>query len=133
MSASDNLAQVRAYLACIEAAGSVSDVTAYFHPDVVHRQWPNAIYPDGAVMDLTTMRTNFERGKQLLAAQRYEIISALAQGDEVSLEVTWRGTLAVPLKHLAPGSELVAHCAMFFRLREGRIVEQRNYDCYERF
>jgi ketosteroid isomerase-like protein len=133
MAANDNLALIRAYLACLETSGSLEDLTAFFHPDVMHRQWPNVIYPDGAVLDLATMRKNFEQGKKLLTSQRYEITSALAQGDDVALELSWTGTLAVPFKHLSPGHKLVAHCAMFFRVRDGRIVEQRNYDCYERF
>jgi ketosteroid isomerase-like protein len=129
----DNLSLIRAYLACLETSGSLEELSAFFDPDVVHRQWPNLIYPDGAVMDLATMRDKFERGKKLLASQRYEITNALAQADEVALEVSWTGTLSVPLKHLSAGEKLTAHCAMFFRVQNGRIVEQRNYDCYERF
>ena len=31
------------------------------------------------------------------------------------------------------GDAMVAHICMVFALRDGRIVAQRNYDCYEDF
>jgi hypothetical protein len=32
---------------------------------------------------------------------------------------------------LAAGTEMTPHFAMFFELNEGKIVLQRNYDCFE--
>ncbi|MEU5049278.1 hypothetical protein [Streptomyces sp. NPDC021096] len=56
----------------------------------------------------------------------------MAVGDQVALEVTWTGTLAVPLGDLPAGHVLRAHIAVFLEFREGKIRAQRNYDCYER-
>ena len=39
----------------------------------------------------------------------------------------------MPVGKLQPGEALVAHICMVFRLQDGRIIEQRNYDCYEDF
>ncbi|MBV9480089.1 MAG: hypothetical protein JO249_04970 [Acidobacteria bacterium] len=50
---------------------------------------------------------------------------------DVALEVLWVGKLAVSFGTLAAGSEMRAHSAMFFEFKEGKIVSQRNYDCFE--
>ena len=49
----------------------------------------------------------------------------------VALEVLWTGTLAVPFGSLAVGDNMRAHFAVFIQLRDGKIVAQRNYDCFD--
>jgi ketosteroid isomerase-like protein len=70
------------------------------------------------------------QGKKLLNAQRYKIISIVADGDSVGVEAHWTGELAVPLGTLSAGAEMKAAFAMFFHFRDGRITSQRNYDCF---
>ncbi len=48
------------------------------------------------------------------------------------VEVTWSGTPAVALGDLAAGPVVRAHIAAFLEFRDGKIIAQRNYDCYER-
>ena len=55
----------------------------------------------------------------------------MADGDRVSVEVLWTGTLALAFGALAVGSQMRAHSAMFFEFKDGKIVSQRNYDCFE--
>ena len=45
----------------------------------------------------------------------------------------WTGVLAVAVMNLPPGSKMQAFVAMFLRFGDGKIVEQRNYDCYPPF
>jgi ketosteroid isomerase-like protein len=54
-------------------------------------------------------------------------------GDEVAVELEWSGILAVPVMNLPAGSEMKAFVAMFLTFRDGKIVSQRNYDCYPPF
>jgi len=54
-------------------------------------------------------------------------------GDEVAVELEWKGVLAVPLGNLPAGYEMKADVAMFLTFRDGKIVSQRNYDCYAPF
>ena len=77
------------------------------------------------------MREAAARGRSVLRGQRYEVKSAYADGDTVILEVLWAGTLAVPVGTLAAGDEMHAHFAVFLEFRNGRIIRQRNYDCYQ--
>jgi ketosteroid isomerase-like protein len=67
----------------------------------------------------------------MMAAQRYEVLNAIGSGDRVAVEVRWTGTLAVPLGSLPAGGQMRARFAIFLELRDGRIVRQRNYDCFE--
>lgn len=39
--------------------------------------------------------------------------------------------LAVPLGTLKGGSEMRAHFATLLEFRDGKIVAQRNYDCFD--
>ncbi len=55
----------------------------------------------------------------------------MAGANVVALEVLWTGTLAVALGTLPVGGQMRAHFAMFLEFRDGKIVAQRNYDCFE--
>jgi len=77
------------------------------------------------------MAAAFEKGRKLMSSQSYELKSCVADGDSLSVEVLWAGTLAVPLGSLAAGSQMRAHSAMFFQFKDGKIVSQRNYDCFD--
>ena len=77
------------------------------------------------------MAEAFEKGRKLLSSQSYEIKNCVVNDDKVALEVLWTGKLAISFGSLAAGSEMRAHSAMFFEFADGKIVSQRNYDCFE--
>jgi ketosteroid isomerase-like protein len=108
------------------------ELTAFFHPDAVHTQLPNALFPDGTVRRLPDLIAASRQGRSLLADQHFDVINSVASGTQVALEVTWSGTLAEPVGDLAAGQVLRAHIATFLEFRDGKITAQRNYDCYER-
>lgn len=108
------------------------ELAAFFHPDAVHTQLPNALFPDGTVRPLPDLIAAAQQGRKLLVDQHFEVINTVVSGAQVALEVTWTGTLAVPLGDLSAGQVLRAHIAAFLEFRDGKIIAQRNYDCYER-
>jgi ketosteroid isomerase-like protein len=133
-----NLERARRYLAAIEATSNESEsaragAEPFFAPDVVQQEFPNRLVPNGATRDLAALREGAERGRKVLRSQRYEVRWAYASGDTVILETLWVGTLAVPIGTLAAGGEMRAHFAVVLEFREGLIVRQRNYDCFEPF
>ena len=132
-----NLEIARRYLAAIETSTTADPETPgaeqFFAPDVVQEEFPNRLVPNGARRDLAALREGAVRGRAVLSAQRYEVKAAYASGDAVILEVLWVGTLRIPIGTLAAGQEMRAHFAMFLELRDGLIVRQRNYDCFEPF
>jgi predicted ester cyclase len=115
-----------------EAVAKGQNADRFLHPDVVHHELPNALFPDGVVRDLDGLRAAAERGRTTIREQHFEVLNAITDGDQVALEVLWTGTLAVPVGDLPAGHTLRAHIATFLRYRDGRIIAQRNYDCYER-
>lgn len=107
------------------------ELAAFFHPDAVHHELPNALFPNGNVRDLAGLCAAAEAGRAALSAQNFEVLNAVASGDQVALEVLWTGTTAVPLGALPAGHTLRAHIATFLEFRDGKIIAQRNYDCYD--
>lgn len=126
-----NLERTRSFLASFEARDGSN--LSYFAPDVVQRELPNRLVPAGATRDLAALQAAAERGRQVVLEERYEILSLIEQGDLVAAEVLWTARLAVALGTLAPGEVMKAHLAMFITWRDGKIVSQRNYDCFEPF
>ncbi|MCX5602469.1 nuclear transport factor 2 family protein [Streptomyces phaeochromogenes] len=92
----------------------------------------HALFPDGTVRPLPDLIAAAQQGQKLLADQHFEVINTVASGAQVALEVTWTGKLAVSLGDLTAGQILRAHIAAFLEFRDGKIIAQRNYDCYER-
>jgi ketosteroid isomerase-like protein len=119
----------RRYLAAI-AAGAV-ELADFLHPDMVYEELPNRVVPKGARSDRAAMQAAAARGQKLLRSQRFDVRSAFGDERQALLEVDWEGVLAVAYAGLAPGAALRARCAMIFELHEGKIIAQRNYDCYE--
>ncbi|MFN8514142.1 MAG: nuclear transport factor 2 family protein [Thermomicrobiales bacterium] len=127
-----NLATARRYFAAIEQRADVSVIAACLHPAIVQEEFPNRLNPHGGRSDLDTMLARMAQGRQLLTAERYEIVSELAAHDRVALEVLWSGTLAIPLGDQLPaGSTMRARFGLFLDFQDGRIIAQRNYDCFE--
>lgn len=126
-----NLDIARRYIQAIESGATGERLAAFFTLDVEQREFPNRLMPNGAVRDLTALLEGAERGQALMAGQSYIIDGALASGDHVALEVTWTGTLAIPVGTLAAGDTMTAYIAVFLDFRDGKIAAQRSYDCYK--
>lgn len=125
-----NVERARAYLRAIEQNG---DPIAFFAPDVVQTEYPNRLVPSGAVRDLAALEAGRDRGNTVVEEQRYEVTHAVALGDEVALEVLWSAKLKIPIGSLGSGDTMRAHFAVFLTFRDGLIVSQRNYDCFDPF
>ncbi|KQX39974.1 hypothetical protein ASD04_04815 [Devosia sp. Root436] len=113
----------------------VGAVASLLHPDMQFHELPNRIRPAGGVDDLSAMMEGLRRAGEgkVLSGQRYVFDDVIAVGDRVVVEARWEGDLVIPVGRLLPGDVMVAHICMVFRLKDGRIIEQRNYDCYEDF
>jgi ketosteroid isomerase-like protein len=120
-----------AYLKAIEAGATGAELAAFFTADVVQHELPNRLEPNGARRDLAGILEAAERGQQVVAGQRYAVRSVLAGETSVAMEVDWSATLKIAIGSLPVGGEMHAHFAMFLDFRDGKIVSQRNYDCFE--
>jgi ketosteroid isomerase-like protein len=126
-----NLALARAYLAALQSGASGLALKGFLADDFQQTEYPNKLNPKGQASDLAQTMERLEKGKAVLRSQRYDVRSAIGNGDSVALEVDWTGVLAIPLAGLPAGGELHAHFAMFMEFRGGKITRQRNYDCFQ--
>lgn len=125
-----NVEKARRYLEILER-GEFSDVAELFAPQMVCEQFPNRIYPQGMRFSLAEMEQSFRKGRVLLAQQSYQIRNQVAGANTVALEVLWTGQLTSALGTLPAGSQMRAHFAMFLDFEDGKIISQRNYDCFD--
>lgn len=119
------------YHRAVSDFASGEELAAFFHPDFTHHELPNALFPLGNVRSLDQVRAASAAGRKGLSEQNFEVLNAIAMGEQVALEVLWTGTLAVPVRDLPVGHVLRAHIATVLEFRAGKIIAQRNYDCYE--
>ncbi len=128
----DLLTIVRAYFDAIEA-GDPEGSLAFFAPDVVQEEFPNRLLPNGATRDLAALHEAAIRGSKVVTTQRYEILSAVVSGNRAAVEARWTAALSVPLGSIPAGGQMTARFAIFLQFRDGRIVRQHNYDCFDPF
>jgi predicted ester cyclase len=121
----------REYLRAIEAGETGENLARFFDPELMLEEFPNRLSPQGRRSGLAQALEAAERGQKLLAGQSYEIHSVIENGERLALEVTWIGTLKIPVENLPAGSQMRARFAVFLEFRNARIVAQRNYDCFD--
>ncbi len=127
-----NEALVRAYLAAV-ARFDKDAVGALIDPAIVQTEYPNKLLAAGQVRGREDMLRDLPKGASVLRSQVYLIETIIAAGDKVVVETRWEGVLNVPVGRLQRGDAMVAHICMIFTINDGRIVGQKNYDCYEDF
>ena len=125
----ETLRVVTNYLRALEAKDA-ERARASLHVDVRQHEYPNQLVKSGASRGLADMLEGMARGAKVLTSESYEIEDAVVEGDRVACRVHWRGTLAVPVLGKQAGDVLEARFGVFFRLKDGRIFEQHNYDCF---
>jgi ketosteroid isomerase-like protein len=130
---SPNVSRVHQYLQAVASMGPFEDVAAFYGPDVAIQEFPNRIAPVGRTRRGEDLRAAYEKGRQLLRSQSYTVRRIIEAGDELAVELEWVGVLAISVMDLPAGSEIKAFVAMFLTFRDGKIVSQRNYDCYPPF
>src|SRR6187402_2613548 len=99
-----NVEFIRRYFDAIEAGVSPEELAGFFTPDVIQEEFPNRLVPRGARRDLKQILEASKRGRQAMQSQRYEILHAISDGDEIALEVRWKGILAAAIGSLPPGA-----------------------------
>ena len=62
---------------------------------------------------------------------QYDVDNVVDNGEQVAVQLRWTATTAVDAGALPAGTELDAHVAIFYAFRDGKILRQSSYDCYE--
>ena len=131
MAVAENLDIAKRYLSRLSGGAGPEELDEFFAPDVVQEEFPNRLLPTGATRNLQAMKEGRARGKALLKAERFELLNAVASGDQVALEVVWTATIREDAGPFVADQTLRARFALFMEFRDGRIVRQRNYDCFD--
>jgi len=121
----------RRYLAALSDGAGPDEVARFYAPDVVQEEFPNRLMPNGARRDLQALTEGRARGQALLASEHFEVLNAIASGEQVAMEVVWTATIRQAAGPFAAGQSLRARFAIFIEFRDGLIVRQRNYDCFD--
>ncbi len=128
-----NLETARQYLKAIEEGATGPVLAAFFDSEIIYREYPNRLSPKGASYRLPSLLEAAEKKEKTWSSQSYTILHETAAGNQVVFEALWEGTLAIPVESLPPGATLRAHIAIILEFRNGKILTQRNYECFYPF
>ena len=128
-----NVRLVRDYYAAVQDGATDDALARFYAADVVQEEFPNRFLPNGATRDLRALKEAAERGRGVMAAQEFELLNIVAAGSQVAVEARWAGTLARAIGPIPAGTVMRARFGQFFEIRDGRIVKQRNYDCFDQW
>ena len=107
------------------SAGATGDALAtFFHPAAEQVEYPSLMRPHGHRRPLAEMLAGAELGTTLIRDQHFEVHRVIEHGDEVAVQLTWTGVLRAE-------TPLVSHVAAFYEFRDGLVLRQSSYDCYE--
>src|SRR5262245_63237065 len=113
MSETDNLATARSYIAALSSGAGADELDRFFSPDIVQEEFPNRLLPNGATRDREALRQARIRGQVLLSAETFELLGALASGNQVAMELVWSGTISGSDGPLRAGQTLNARFGVF--------------------
>lgn len=133
MTAPDHLPFLRRYLDAVSRMAVGEELASYYDKDAIQEEYPNKITPVTARRTLPDILAASERGKKIMASQSFEILNFMQAGDKVAVEMLWTGTLSVPVASIPAGGQMKARFGVFIEMRDGKILSQRNYDCFEPF
>jgi ketosteroid isomerase-like protein len=122
---------VRGLLAAIERNAPAAEVAAYWHPEAEQVELPSLVRPLGHRRPLSEMLEGYAAGAGFLVRQAYEVTDVVSDGDRLAVQLRWTATTATAAGLIPAGAELVAHVAVFYEFRDGLILRQSSYDCYE--
>ena len=113
-----------------EGAGP-DELDSFLAAGFVQEEFPNRLSPNGATRDLTATKEARARGQALLSAESFEIANAVASGEYVAMELKWQATIREVTGPFTAGQVISAKFAVFLEFHQGRILRQRNYDCFD--
>jgi ketosteroid isomerase-like protein len=127
-----NVAAVQRWLDAFNAGWPTEDdLDELVTDDVRFIDRPSLVNPTGSDRDAATTRAGLQAGRALLAWQRYDVRDHLPVGDMVVTRFRWSGELAIDAGPWAKGTTLSAWCVAHYRLRDGKIAEIEQHDCYD--
>lgn len=127
------LSIVQEYLKSIEVKKDVDKILEFYHPQIEQIEYPNLIVKNKTIRNLEEIKQAYERGKQLLQKETYKIKNSYSDENTIIIEAEWIGVLNITVGNKKQGDMIKANFAQIYEFDQGRIIRQRNYDCFEPF
>lgn len=121
------------FIKTLQSRNSAEEIIRFYHKDIEQVEYPNAVTKNKAIRNLEDLKQAAERGKKVMQKEEYEIIKSYTFEQTVIIEALWTGTLAIPIGNIPAGGQMKAYFAQFYEFMDGKIIRQRNYDCFEPF
>ena len=115
----------------ISDGASGDRLRSFFHPDAEQVEYPSLMRPHGHRRPLEEMVAAADLGLAMIRDQKYDVHHVVEQGDHAAVQLTWTATMAVDAGPIPAGTALVSHVAAFYDFRDGLVLRQSSYDCYE--
>jgi ketosteroid isomerase-like protein len=128
-----NLELAHQYLALLQRDAASPELESLFAPEFTHREFPNRLNPQGRCLTRAQLKAAADKAARILIEQQYSVRHSVVQGDEVALEVEWSGSFNLAFGNTPAGQPLRASFGVFLTFKDGKIVSQRNYDCFDPF
>ena len=112
-------------------AGATDRLRGYFHPDAEQVEYPSLMRPTGHRRGLDGILDGARLASTVVRDQRFDVVRVVEQGDQLAVQATWSATTTTDLGEVPAGTPLVAHVGAFYEMRDGLVLRQSSYDCYE--
>ena len=127
----DQVTLLRQLYASISDGVTGERLAAFFHPSAEQVEHPSLLRPHGHRRSLAEILEGAELGASMIEDQHFDVHHVVEQDEHVAVELTWTATLAMDAGGIPAGTPLVAHVAAFYVFRDGLVLRQCSYDCYE--
>jgi SnoaL-like domain len=112
-------------------ASTLEDLKSFLHSEIIWREMPNRFAPTGRTNGYEQILATWEKGREFLPQQNYIVQRLIVSDNTAVLEFSWRGIISKPLAGLSAGTELTGQIASFLQFRDGKIISQTDYPCYD--
>ncbi len=119
------------FIKTLQNRTSAEELLRFYHRDIEQIEFPNTVTKKKAIRNLSDLKAGAEKGKKVLQKEEYEVVKSYSFENTVIIEAIWTGILAIPLGNIPVGGTMKAYFAQFYEFKDGKIIKQRNYDCFD--
>ncbi|CAM6120200.1 unnamed protein product [Calypogeia fissa] len=101
------------------------------HKDMVETEYPNLLSPMTRNRSTEEGMKGISMGRRFLKFQKFSIQKVFEAENAVTVEMIWSGEILANIGPLKADQALSAFVCYVFEFKDGLILHQRHYDCFE--
>lgn len=122
------------YLKFVESVpDDIERISEYISESIIQTEYPNQLNKKGQVSDYSDTLRRLKAAKGIIYDQKYNVRNYMETEDQAVVESLWEGKIVADMGPFKKDQLLTANFCMFFTIENGKIVAQRNYDCFQEF